>query len=80
MNPNRFKTVFIERQKTIVKEAMDMFEVFRKAAQRNRDNGGKVAFEWPSNNTYWRRPEVLKFMKEFKIDKWLTETISLKIT
>ena len=65
MNPHRNTTAFKQRQKDVVSSAMKMFDTFVAAAHENRARGGKVAFEWPANNSYWHHPKVKKFSKEF---------------
>ena len=38
-------------------------------AGANRRRGGRIAIEWPSNNDYWRRDDVLEFVEKFGLYK-----------
>ena len=43
---------------------------FELVARECVQNGGMVAIEWPSYNTYWRLPAVQKLVKELRLKRF----------
>ena len=39
-----------------------LFDGFLHVAQTVHDRRGHITIEWPSNNRYWRRPEVQRLL------------------
>ena len=45
-----------------------LFANVLKLCESVRENGGNIVLEWPDGNDYWKKPEVIAFIRKFNLE------------